>query len=317
MLGTSESDVAEVAFVRETLAVIKAKRDVLLRQYFAVDLRQDKRCLGWRGEVAFIHTEHDGELQVGMTRTVNRPDQDLIQRGRNDTNGKSREASVRNGKPVTHAERQIVAESEFEIVAPFVELFPNGLVDGSELRVLRIGLLAPSLQRRGSFQINPQLAYRIGQHVTGDTAGLRQSINELNERRHEPLTERFHALGQGGFFLDDNGFAPAGMIPAPGERLVLQGIDLLILDGDQTAFERGKPVVMPPAERSETQGAAREFRERVMRHRFATVHEIRDAVAMENALNDILMPLHAAQQHRHLAIPSARSDVLMDEPRSM
>ena len=108
---------------------------------------------------------------------------------------------------------------------------------------------------------------------------------------------------------------PHAAFPAASECEIFQPINFRIGHGNKTGLERAEPFVVPPVEGQCAQGETRQFGERVMRHRFASVHEERDFIATKRAVERGLMRVERAHDHGALTIATAVADMAQNFAR--
>ena len=107
---------------------------------------------------------------------------------------------------------------------------------------------------------------------------------------------------------DWNGFAPFCAMPAAGERLIFQPVNFSFGHRRKTGLERGKPVIVRPVERDRAKRAAGQFRQRVMRHKFAPVEKKWNSVAPKRARQRFVIAVETAHEHGGIAEAVAVAD---------
>jgi len=133
-------------------------------------------------------------------------------------------------------------------------------------------------------------------------------IGQVLKRRNDFLSQPFQPVGKSDIVGDLNRALPRRAFPTAGERFVFELVQLRFFGGHEPGLERGEEIVVRPVERGDAQRAARQFRERVMRNRFAAVEKKRNVVAGKDPLQNLMITFKRADNHARLAKASAGAD---------
>ncbi len=183
-------------------------------------------------------------------------------------------------------------------------------------RRLAGGRLTPALQGFFHVQFTPQFTQSRRDLSSVWREGIiRERSGEGCKRRDELAAQRFQSFSALVFMGDGQRLAPDLAFPAAGQRLIFQLVNRVFARGDQAALECAEPVVVPPTERHRANGKPREFRQRVVRHRRAPIHEERNFVAPKYAGDRGMIGLQPPHNDRAIAKPPARADMPPDFPR--
>ena len=101
-------------------------------------------------------------------------------------------------------------------------------------------------------------------------------------------------------------------MPAAREGFVFEPVNLRLGHGGKAGLERTEPVPVPPVQGDGAEGAAGEFRQRVVRDGFPAVQEKRQVVIPEGAGQGLVAALEAAHEHGAIAKAPAAAHELPD-----
>jgi len=202
-----------------------------LPQFLPIALRQQRRR-GWRGrENPLVEAQQYPEADVRVAQPVQRPNQDLVQDGRNDADGKSREARVHNRQPVPQRQR-FGGERQLQIFQPVVHLLPHRGMDGLG-QTLAWGQVLPQRpfgQRLFHLQVAPELPQCGGQLDSAGAVSRRRQVQpQPLERLHQRQPETLRLFRQSDVSRHLDGFEPGFALPPPRQRLILQPVNRLAL----------------------------------------------------------------------------------------
>ena len=126
--GTGAGDVTVEPFVAEALADGRAESGAVKLEGIAFKFIEQRVFLGQRGEHAFVEAENEGEFEFGIARAINRADEHLIERRRNDADGQISKAGFEDGQPLAQRQR-FGGKSAGEVIEPVGELREDGRVN--------------------------------------------------------------------------------------------------------------------------------------------------------------------------------------------
>ncbi|OQB88211.1 MAG: hypothetical protein BWX84_03230 [Verrucomicrobia bacterium ADurb.Bin118] len=187
----------------------------------------------------------------------------------------------------------------------------HGTVEGRERHSHR-GLL-PILQSFRHLQRRPQRAQRRCQG--GTIRRATEGFLEIPEGRHRSRQFLDHFVRQLRLALIRRQLLPFIFAHTPGEGDVFKIIHERGALHDQPRFQRGDPIVMPSAQRHESQGAAGQFGDGMVGHQLAMVGKKRNVVPAKSPVQHRRVILHAPHDHTDLAVAAvAGADVVVDQP---
>ncbi len=165
--GASASDVAIEPFEADLLPAIRSQSRAEGGESFAVPWTKQSGQPGRGRENVFIQAQDEGELEIGIARTIDRADQHLVQSGRNHPHAERAQPGLQDGQPIAHR-HGFVTKRQGEVVQPLLGLLPDrlvhrprGLTKGEVGQTgRRIG--APALQRPLHLQGTKQLPVGFG-----------------------------------------------------------------------------------------------------------------------------------------------------------
>lgn len=315
--GTSAGDVAVEPLVTHPPEPVRTQLRPDGDEAVAFDFGQESAVAGHGREDALVQAGDDHEGEFRLPGSVDGADDDLVLGRRDDAGGQGGQPGFDHRQPVGEG-HFAVSEAQFEAVQPGSELFPGGAVervDGGLGRGVRgaVGLrgLPPGVESAADAEILPEAA-------KGGGEGASRRLG--HHGRAEPA-ERFDEVGQqtrrvgefGRRFL--RGAAPGRSVPAAGEGEVFPGIDPVRGDRGQAGLEHGEPILRGPVEGGQAEGAAGQFRDRMMGEGFPAIDEDGDVEPAQHAPPDRGVGIERSQQHRGVPVAAAPAHVPADFPR--
>ncbi len=157
--GARARDVAEVAFEADLLALVEPQLQPGGSQRDSVVLVEQDGAAGRRGEHGLVQAQDENLPEIGIAGPVNGADQDLVQAGRNNTDGETAETGIDHGQPICQRDGGGV-ESNLEVAQPGLQFLARGVVNLGLHHELRGagGDFAPGFESHGDAQVVPELA---------------------------------------------------------------------------------------------------------------------------------------------------------------
>ena len=138
----------------------------------------------------------------------------------------------------------------------------------------------------------------------------RELPGKISKRRENPFAQAFKRSVSG-----RQRFAPFFAVPAEFKCGIFEPVNFGFFNAGKSGLERGKPVGVRPIEGDGAEGAAGEFRQRVVGNGFAAIQEKRDAVTAKHTRQRFVITVEAPHLHRAVAKSRAGADKSQDFAR--
>src|SRR5438477_5754047 len=126
-------------------------------------------------------------------------------------------------------------------------------------------------------------------------------LRQKNQRSHQFLSQSFDPFAETGVVADVQPVLPSVTFQASGQSLVFQSIDLVLACWNQAGFQGAKPILPPPVECDCAQSGARQFGQRMMRNRLATIQKERDFITEKYSTQEVVILIELPHQNGSVA----------------